>query len=59
MNFLDLVFSVLVAVIATLCVGIFVGMTILLFMYSPMLCIAALALIVVFTVMDIACVRKG
>jgi len=58
MDFTDLLLCVIEKVMLVALIGIFIVLAIMLFIYSPLLCIATLALIVVLVVLDMVRSRR-
>lgn len=55
---MEMLYSIMFALMITLCVTVMLGLFLLLFAFSPLLCIAALVLVLVFTLIDPAGIRS-
>jgi len=53
-----MIYSIMFALTIALCVTVMLGLFVLMFAFSPLVCIALLTLVVVFTVIDPAGIRK-
>lgn len=55
---MEMLYSIMFALMLALCATVMLGLFVMLFAMSPLLCIAALVLVIVFTLLDPASIRS-